>query len=365
MFELHNLRKDINSKQVFKVMNQKEDELHKWRQMKSKRDARLDRMEAQKARNEMVQSFKRISINADKNEYYDVYQAQCMELSGQAKKTHDSVLQRQLALKKQLSKEREEELKKKRIEIRYMKKVLSDSVSHSRILFEDEHIMMKMNRDSDTLNDHVPSYPSSLVHVPITLKDRLKQAKSLRDYNSAKTDIKAYYESTMSDRIQAYSKSRSLALDYASESSLEDMMHRAPILGSLYFEENDDSQSSISWSQSRSDLTYYSDSMGKLVSPVVEDPQHSQLLPGMIGGTPGAFDAERSGLLSRGTYESAEKVINSIEGSLHYGNVRPSTKDIALMAYLEQVQRYREDSPQQLESDKIESQSLAISLGSN
>lgn len=371
---LHSLRKDIDAKQVLKIMNQKEDELHKWRQMRSKRDARLNRIEAQRGRNEMVQTFKRISINADKNDFYDVYQAQSMELSGEAKKNHDSILQQQLCVKKHLSKERERDLKKKRVEIRYMKKVLNDSISHSRILFEDEHIMMKMDRDSDIFNEHVAFYPSSLVHIPISLKDRLKNAKSLREYNDAKSDIKEYYENTMSDRITAYSKSRSLALDNASETSNESFMNKSPILGSHYFEEHSDTQSSLSRSQSHSEPTFPS-SMGKYkLDPPVLD-RYSQLLPAISGSI--TATANRSGLLSRGTYESAEKVISSIiESSLHYGQVRPSTKDIALMAYLEQVQRYREDSPQhlesvkqpldraKLESDKLEIDSQAISLGS-
>lgn len=373
---LHSLRKDIDSRQVFKIMNQKEDELHKWRQMRSKRDARLDRIEAQRGRNEMVQTFKRISINADKNDFYDVYQAQSMELSGGAKKNHDSIVQQQLYVKKRLSKERERDLKKKRIEIRYMKKVLNDSISHSRILFEDEHIMMKMDRDSDIFNEHLAFYPSSLVHIPISLKDRLKNAKSLREYNDAKSGIKAYYENTMSDRITAYSKNRSLALDNASEASIESFMNKSPILGSQYFEEHSDTQSSLSRSQSHSDLTFSSStSMGKYkLDPPVLD-RYSQLLPAINGSI---VAANRSGLLSRGTNESAEKVISSIiESSLHYGQVRPSTKDIALMAYLEQVQRYREDSPQhfesdkllidrasKLESDQLEIDSLEISLGS-
>ena len=353
-------------------MNQKEDELHKWRQMRSKRDARLDRIEAQRGRNEMVQSFKRISINADKNDFYDVYQAQSMELSGGLKKNHDSIVQQQLCVKKRLSKERERDLKKKRIEIRYMKKVLNDSISHSRILFEDEHIMMKMDRDSDIFNEHVASYPSSLVRIPISLKDRLKNAKSLREFNDAKSGIKEYYENTMSDRITAYSKNRSLALDNASEASIESFMHKSPILGSQYFEEYSDTQSTLSQSQSHSDLTsHLSVGKYKLDPPVVD--RYSQLLPAISG----SIVANRSGLLSRGTYESAEKVISSIESSLHYGQMRPSTKDIALMAYLEQVQRYREDSPQhflesdklldhraKLESDKLEIDSLEISLGS-
>jgi len=371
---LHSLRKDINSKQVLKIMNQKEDELHKWRQMRSKRDARLNRIEAQRGRNEMVQTFKRISINADKNDFYDVYQAQSMELSGEAKKNHDSILQQQMCVKKRLSKERERDLKKKRVEIRYMKKVLNDSISHSRILFEDEHIMMKMDRDSDIFNEHVAFYPSSLVHIPISLKDRLKNAKSLREYNDAKSGIKEYYENTMSDRITAYSKSRSLALDNASETSNESFMNKSPILGSHYFEEHSDTQSSLSRSQSHSEPTFRS-SMGKYkLDPPVLD-RYSQRLPAISGSITAA--ANRSGLLSRGTYESAEKVISSIiESSQHYGQVRPSTKDIALMAYLEQVQRYREDSPQhlesvkqpldkaKLESDKLEIDSQAISLGS-
>eukprot|EP01034_Spumella_vulgaris_P024318 gene24318-30640_t len=196
---------------VSNMSNPEDEYANKWARRKTQRDARIDREFKRKVRAEMLHTFKRVVMSSDKNEmvrsrseqktlhslHSDVYREQGKE---RRKQLEDNLNGRVNAM-----------TQRKAEEARYIRETLRTSAEMSRSLHREEIEAKRMHAREMTPFE-LDASSSTIIDIPANLITRVKTAKSLLAYEAARSEVKNFYESTLSDRIATFTRAKEGAI---------------------------------------------------------------------------------------------------------------------------------------------------------
>lgn len=188
--------------------------------MKKLRDERNATLERRKAREDMIYNFKRAVHSTEQNEFHRAYREQHAQQEHVVKKNHQDRKHERRVLDEKMDKKIATKKKQQQDEGKYMRAMLRDSADRARAALHQEIAFNKMNNELSGLvksQSMLDVSTSSVIVIPDHLRNRLKEAKSLAEFQKARADIKQYYESSMSERIAMYTQSRERAITRASE----------------------------------------------------------------------------------------------------------------------------------------------------
>lgn len=230
------------AKIVSSLANPKDEASFTWKRMKKLRDERNANLERRKAREDMIYNFKRAVHSTEQNEFHRAYREQFSQQEHIVKKNHQDRKHERRALDENLDKKIATKKKQQQDEGRYMRAMLRDSADQARASLHEEIVFNKMNKELSGLvksQSTLDISTSSLVAIPDHLKNKMASARrwvvfipycrrisvinaslrsfSLADFEAARSNIKQYYESSMSERIAIYARSRERAVTRASE----------------------------------------------------------------------------------------------------------------------------------------------------
>jgi len=195
---------------VFELGNSRHRYSEKWEAMRTKREERYRREQQKSGRNELLSTFNRNVFTEEKSALrkfmYDrsCAQQQVNEERYRQRRKEQAVVQEHI-----LSKRHEDTLRLSEKAAALRDALQSSSRAAKSAIDDEKQYTRRMNVPTPF---KLSEESSGIVQIPDEITKKLKRAKRLVDYNNARQEAKEFFETLMSSRFAALSRSKSDAL---------------------------------------------------------------------------------------------------------------------------------------------------------
>lgn len=200
----NSLSEPLLKHKVYGLTHGKETYAAKWERMKAKRDDRIEREIKHAARGDMVESMSRLVLKSEKRVIREVVEAQEDAAREAARLRVLSKIAEEKEAAERIFRQDQEALDKRK----QSAAVLREALDEASILTQSMHEEELAEKKEAIVPFQLNPASSALVTVPDEITIKVKRAKTLESYNSAKQAEKDYWEQTLDNRIKrfAYAK---------------------------------------------------------------------------------------------------------------------------------------------------------------